>query len=323
MAAIIAMTIRDHMWWYKYQPRNLNNIILLPRIRSLVKDGIKMNMVFYSDTAGTGKSTLARILCNDTDGIEFNASEDTSVNILRNQLGRHCKTANPFAKTSQKTIFLDEFDGVSDEYKKAMKGFSDKYEYVRFILTTNHIEDIGDKILSRFTKIDFTPNGKEEIDYLHEWYLKYLKVIASKNDMSITDDELMKIILISFPDLRSATVVLQTLFHSNNKSIIEAISTSGVDDIFMFLMDGKNNIVDNYNFVMNNFQDKPLELMKTLGRPLFKRIMSMDHVGLIKKGATIVNLQKLYNERYNETIDPLIHLVSYVTDIKEVLMSAK
>ena len=204
-----------------------------------------------------------------------------------------------------------------------MKGFSDKYEYVRFILTTNHIEDIGDKILSRFTKIDFTPNGKEEIDYLHEWYLKYLKVIASKNDMSITDDELMKIILISFPDLRSATVVLQTLFHSNNKSIIEAISTSGVDDIFMFLMDGKNNIVDNYNFVMNNFQDKPLELMKTLGRPLFKRIMSMDHVGLIKKGATIVNLQKLYNERYNETIDPLIHLVSYVSDIKEVLMSAK
>ena len=319
MAAIIAMTIRDHMWWYKYQPRNLNNIILLPRIRSLVKDGIKMNMVFYSDTAGTGKSTLARILCNDTDGIEFNASEDTSVNILRNQLGRHCKTANPFAKTSQKTIFLDEFDGVSDEYKKAMKGFSDKYEYVRFILTTNHIEDIGDKILSRFTKIDFTPNGKEEIDYLQVMYLKYLKAIATNVKLSITDDELKKIIMLSFPDLRSATQKLQEVYITKNTDQFKTLSASGYDDIFDFVMNGSNNIEENYHFVINNFQDNPLELMKALGRPLFNRLMSIDSDKLIKQGASLINLQKSYNEKYTDTIDPIIHLISYVTDIKEIL----
>ena len=129
--------MRENLFWYKFQPNSLNNIILLPRIRELVKDGIKMNMVFYSDTPGTGKSSLARVLCKDTDNIEFNSSQDTSIDILRNEIDRHCKSLSPFHKKGTlKTVFLDEFDGVSDTYKKAMKGFSDKYQHVRFILTT-------------------------------------------------------------------------------------------------------------------------------------------------------------------------------------------
>lgn len=312
--------MKNDMFWYKYQPKSLNTIILLPRIRELVKDGLKANMIFYSDTPGTGKTTLARILCKDTDNIEFNASQDTSVNILRDQLQNHCKSLNPFmSKDASKTIFLDEFDGVSPEYKKAMKGFSDKYQHVRFILTTNFIQDIDDKIISRFIKVDFNPKNKEEIEYLQTMYLKYLKAIAAKTKMSITDDEIKKIIMLSFPDLRSATQKLQEVYITKNTEQFKSFSTSGYNDIFNYIMDGRNNIEDNYNFVMNNFQDNPLELMKALGRPLFNRLISIDNPNLIKLGATIINIQKSYNERYTETIDPLIHLVSYITDIKETL----
>lgn len=312
--------MKSDMFWYKYQPKNLNQIILLPRIRDLVKDGLKANMVFYSDTPGTGKSTLAKILCNGTDNIEFNASQDTSVDILRNQLQNHCKSLNPFmGKDAQKTIFLDEFDGVSPEYKKAMKGFSDKYQHVRFILTTNFIQQLDDKILSRFIKVDFNPKNKEEIDYLQGMYLKYLKAIANKVKLVITDDEIKKIIMLSFPDLRSATQKLQEVYITKNTDQFKNISTSGYDGIFEFVMDGRNNIEENYMYVINNFQDNPLELMKALGRPLFNRLMSVDNTNLVKQGASLVNLQKSYNERYTETIDPIIHLISYITDIKEIL----
>jgi DNA polymerase III delta prime subunit len=312
--------MKQDMFWYKYQPKSLNSIILLPRVKELIKDGLKANMIFYSDSAGTGKTTLAKILCKDTDNIEFNASQDTGVNILRDQLSKHCKSLNPFmGKDAQKTIFLDEFDGVSDEYQKAMKGFSDKYQHVRFILTTNFIQKIDDKILSRFIKVDFNPKNKEENDYLQTMYLKYLKAIATKTKMSITDDEIKKIIMLSFPDLRSATQKLQEVYITKNTDQFKSLSASGYDDIFDFVMDGRNSVEDNYNFVMNNFQDNPLELMKALGRPLFTRIMSIDAPNLMKKGATLVNIQKNYNERYTETIDPLIHLVSYVTDVKDVL----
>lgn len=308
------------MFWYKYQPKSLTTIILLPRIRELVKDGLKVNMIFYSDSPGTGKSTLAKILCKDTDNIEFNASQDTSVNILKDQLKSHCKSLNPFmGKDTQKTIFLDEFDGVSAEYKKAMKGFSDRYQHVRFILTTNFIQEIDNKIISRFTKVDFDPKNKEEIDYLQIMYLKYLKAIATKVKMTISDEEIKKIIMLSFPDLRSATQKLQEVYITKNTDQFKNISSSGYSDIFNFMMDGKNNVEENYNYVINNFVDNPLELMKALGRPLFTRLMSIDHPNLVKQGATLINLQKSYNEKYLDTIDPAIHLISYITDIKELL----
>lgn len=309
----------NEMFWYKYQPKSLNNIILLPRVRELVKDGLKTNMIFYSDTPGTGKTTLARILCKDTDNIEFNASQETSVNILRDQLQNHCKSLNPFmGKGAQKTIFLDEFDGVSAEYKKALKGFSDKYNHVRFILTTNFIQEIDDKIISRFTKVDFNPKNKEEIDYLNTMYLKYLKAIANKIKLEISDEDIKKIILLSFPDLRSATQKLQEVYITNNTNQFKSLS-SNYDDIFKFIMDGKNNVEENYQFVINNFQDYPLELMKALGRPLFNKLMDLDNNNLIKQGAMLINLQKSYNEKYTDTIDPIIHLISYITDIKEIL----
>jgi len=312
--------MKNDMFWYKYQPQTLKTIILLPRIRELVKDGLQSNMIFYSDTPGTGKTTLAKILCKGTDNIEFNASQDTSVNILRDQLQKHCKSLNPFmGKDVQKTILLDEFDGVSAEYKKAMKGFSDRFQHVRFILTTNFIQEIDDKIVSRFIKVDFNPKNKEEIDYLQNMYLKYLKAIATKVKMIITDDEIKKIIMLSFPDLRSATQKLQEVYITKNTDQFKSFSSSSYEDIFTFIMDGKNNIEENYNFVINNFQDNPLELMKALGRPLFNRLISMEDNTLMKQGAMLINLQKSYNEKYTETIDPVIHLISYITDIKEIL----
>lgn len=307
------------MFWYKYQPKTLKNIILLPRVRELFKDGIQANMIFYSDTPGTGKTTLARILCEGTDNIEFNASEETGVDILRDQLKSHCKTLNPFMpKESQKTIFLDEFDGVSLEYQKAMKGFSDKYHHVRFILTTNFIQKIDDKVISRFIKVDFDPKNKEEEEYLQTWYLKYLKAISKSVKLTISDEELKKIIMLSFPDLRSATQKLQEVFITKNTDQFKSLSSSGYDDIFNFVMNGKNNVEENYNYVMNNFQDNPLEIMKALGRPLFNRLMSIDSTKLVKNGAALIEIQKRYNEKYTDTIDPLIHIVSYMTEIKDI-----
>jgi DNA polymerase III delta prime subunit len=312
--------MKNELFWYKYQPKSLKQIILLPRVRELVKDGLTANMIFYSNSAGTGKTTLAKILCDKTDNMEFNASQDTSINFLRDQLKTHCKSLNPFLpKNAQKTIFLDEFDGVSDEYQKALKGFSDQHQHVRFILTTNYIEKIDDKILSRFIKVDFNPKTKEEEEYLQLWYFKYLKSISNSAKITISDDEIRKLIMLSFPDLRSATQKLQEIFITKNTMQFQSMSSSNYDDIFKFILDGNNNIEENYNFVCNNFQDNPLELMKALGRPLFNRVMGIDSDKLIKTGASLVNLQKGYNERYTETIDPIIHLISYVTDIKEVL----
>ena len=82
--------------------------------------------------------------------------------------------------------------------------------------------------------------------------------------------------------------------------LLQSMNSSNYTDIFDFVLDGKNNVEDNYNFVVGNFQDNPLELMKALGRPLFTRIMAFDNDKLIKTGAALVSLQRSYNEKYTE-----------------------
>ena len=309
--------MRDNLFWYKFQPKSLKTIILLPRVRELIKDGLPMNVIFYSDSAGTGKSSLAKILCQDADDMEFNSSKETSVDILRNEVEKFCKTLNPFKKGAEKIVFFDEFDGVSTQFQKALKGFSDKYQHVRFILTTNYIQEIDDKILSRFTKVDFTPRNQEEIKYLTNMYFKYLKAISKRMKIDLTDEEFHKLIAVNFPDLRSAVQKLNEIYITQNKSDLQNITTSGYKDIFDFLTNGNNNAQENWHYVMNNFQDKPLDLMKTLGRPFFSYFM--ENNGDIKKSAILLNLQRSYNAEYEHTIDPLIHLISYITDIKEIL----
>lgn len=309
--------MRDNLFWYKFQPKSLNTIILLPRVRELIKDGLPMNLIFYSDSAGTGKSSLAKILCQDADDMEFNSSKETSVDILRNEVERFCKTLNPFKKNSEKIVFFDEFDGVSPQFQKAMKGFSDRYQHVRFILTTNYIGQIDDKILSRFTKVDFTPRNQEEIKYLTGMYLKYLKAISNRMKINLTDEEINKLIAVNFPDLRSAVQKLNEIYITQNKVDLENITTSGYKDIFDFLTSGTNNVQENWHFVMDNFQDKPLDLMKTLGRPFFSYYM--ENNGNVKKSAMLLNLQRQYNAEYEHTIDPIIHVISYITDIKEIM----
>ena len=45
----------------KWRPKNLDDLILLPRIQNHFKDGVNQNFIFYGHY-GTGKTSLARIL---------------------------------------------------------------------------------------------------------------------------------------------------------------------------------------------------------------------------------------------------------------------
>jgi Cdc6-like AAA superfamily ATPase len=47
--------IKDILFWEKFRPTNLRQIVLLPRIEKFIKDGIKTNVIFYGHM-GTGKS---------------------------------------------------------------------------------------------------------------------------------------------------------------------------------------------------------------------------------------------------------------------------
>src|SRR5574344_1651753 len=110
--------VKNVLLWEKYRPQNLDEIILLPRIKNLFTDGIQQNYIFYG-TYGIGKTSIARILIGkytkDKDFLEINSSMETSIDILRSKIDDYCKTKSMmfFGDDNMKYVFLDEFERTS------------------------------------------------------------------------------------------------------------------------------------------------------------------------------------------------------------------
>ena len=141
------MSVNKLLLWEKYRPKNMEDVILLPRIREQFKDGVTQHYIFHGHY-GTGKTSLARILIGkyskETAFLELNCSFDTSIDVLRTQIDDFCKFSSIMDVNSDiKYVFLDEFERVSANFQDAFKAFIEKYnKNVRFIITTNHINKI-------------------------------------------------------------------------------------------------------------------------------------------------------------------------------------
>lgn len=318
------MSFIDQLFWEKYRPKNFKQLILLPRISSFFNDGLKLNVILYG-TSGTGKSTLARLLSENHNSIEINASLQNSVELLREEVLDHCQTLSfRHDKNAMKVVFLDEFDRASAELQDALKAFMEKYDdKVRFILTTNHINKINGELKSRFNEVNFDPINQQEREYLKKHYLIYLKAVCKKEnveDLLNREDILNDLINKHFPDLRKTIQIVQEFVISKyDFSIFNNSALSNQLDFYEWLLNKENNVIDNYNYVMVNFLDSFDDAFKFLGRSFFSYLLEKDQSIIEKIGPNLVKLSKEYNETYNNTIDPILHLISYISDIKNIL----
>jgi replication-associated recombination protein RarA len=117
------MSLNNLLLWEKWRPKNMDDVILLPRIRKYFENGVNGNYIFYGNY-GTGKTSLARILIGkytkNTPYLELNSSLYTSIDSLRGEIENFCKfTPMMESESDIKFIFLDEFERVSVQFQDA------------------------------------------------------------------------------------------------------------------------------------------------------------------------------------------------------------
>ena len=274
--------VKNLLFTEKYRPKTLDEIVLLPRIREIFKDGVKQNYILHG-TYGCGKSTLARILIGeyskDKPMLSINTSMETSVDVLRGKIDSFCSNVymgfdlnSTIPSTSTKYVYLDEFDGASQTYQDAFKGFVENKKYiknVRFILTTNHINKVSNGVKSRFKVINFNCENAEEEKYMKNQYFKRIKeVICPAENIDISKEELVKLINKKFPDFRSMLIALEDYKLSNTLTLDTANENVKLRlDLYSTIYDGNKNYMEIFNFLMNNFgQDKIDEMISMLGK---------------------------------------------------------
>ena len=311
------MNIKNLIFWEKYRPNTIKNMVLLPRIEKYITE-INSNLIFYG-THGTGKTTLAKIISN-----EFNTltvSGKLGIDILNEKILEHITSFNLLSKEQTKMVIVNEFDNASTTLMNGLKEFIEEYPYVRFIFTTNHLNKITPELKSRFICISFDPIDQEEREFLYKKQVLYLRAVAKKEESDKFNNKklLEGIINKNFPDLRSSVESLQYVLKTGEDSSTNLIGSDKVD-LFKFIMDGNVNPITNYDYVMNNFFITFDDAFKFLSRPFFEYLKEQHVDIIINKGALILKTQKEYNETLDTTLDPLIHLINYILDLKTIII---
>jgi len=209
----------NDLWVEKYRPKTLDDIILDEENKKYflyLQEDIP-NILFYGD-AGTGKTTLAKILVNNVLNCQYlyiNASDENGIDTIRGKVMSFSQVRS-FDGT-KKVIILDEFCGMTIDAQKTLRNVMEEYHNsTRFILTANYIRKIIEPIKSRCSMFEL----KSNIDDI----VKRCVSILVKEKINISDEEKKKIskfVSSRFPDIRKTINDLQKFSISGNFTILE------------------------------------------------------------------------------------------------------
>ena len=186
------------LWVEKYRPDLLESYIgnehLKSKIKLYLESGDLPHLLLYG-RAGTGKTTLAKLLVNniDCDHLYINASDENSVDTVRNKVRNFAST---IGFKDMKVIILDECDYITPNAQAALRNLMETFsKHTRFILTCNYVERIIDPIQSRCQPFQIVPPSRKEVAV-------HLNNILKEESVTFEMDDVATLVNGGYPDIR-------------------------------------------------------------------------------------------------------------------------
>jgi replication factor C small subunit len=306
----------------KYRPKNLSDLILPERVMNKFKDGITQNMLF-AGSPGTGKTSTAKAIVQQFNlpYLYINASTDTSVDVIRTRITDFCSTMSILDDQGKfKVVILDEVDGVSDQFFKALRATMETFaSNSRFIATCNYINKLPDPILSRFEVINFDFDKSEETE-LTKKYIKRVYDICGKEEMTIEKPALVEFVKRNFPDLRTTLNKLQG-YKSQGTTNITAVDVKKFNSVYKDVFELIFNEMDpikNYKQLVGEYSNRVDDVLQTLGAEFIEYIQT-EKSGSIKNIPQIAICVAEHQAQRTLVIDPVITLLSCVYKIQAIV----
>src|SRR6056300_1485906 len=177
---------KDFLWVEKYRPKTIQECILPDQLQNtfskIVANGEIPNMLF-TGSAGLGKTTVAKAICNelDLDYIIINGSEEGNIDTLRGKIKQFASSVS--LQGGYKVVILDEADYLNPQSTQpALRGFIEEFSNnCRFILTCNFKNRIIEPLHSRCAVIEFNISKKDTPPLLAQFMKRTEHILKTEN----------------------------------------------------------------------------------------------------------------------------------------------
>tara|TARA_R110001599_G_scaffold167251_2_gene357160 strand:- start:335 stop:1294 length:960 start_codon:yes stop_codon:yes gene_type:complete len=306
----------------KYRPQNLNDLITPSRVKSKLEKGVYQHLLLHG-SPGTGKTSAAKTLVKHFNHpyMYINASTDTSIDIVRNRITDFCANRSIMDEPGKmKVIILDEIDGVSDGFFKALRATMDQFSVnARFVATCNYINKVPDPIQSRFEMIDFDFSKEEENEIIKAYIVRILEICKCE-DISIDRYAAVELARRKFPDLRSMLNQLQGFKSQGLEQVtVEDVKkfSSVYRDVYDLVIDNVDP-VENYKYMVSNYSNNTDNILQSLGAEFIEFIKTerQSYIALIPQ--IVVTVAKYQAQRIH-VIDPVVSMLGCIYELQSIL----
>lgn len=269
---------KDFLWVEKYRPHTIEDTILPSRIKKvfqeIVSTGEVPNMLL-TGTAGLGKTTVARAICDELslDYIVVNGSEEGNIETLRGKIKQFASSIS--LQGGYKVVILDEADYLNPQSTQpALRGFIEEFsDNCRFILTCNFKNRIIEPLHSRCGVYEFNTT-KKELAELCELFLKRVLNILDLESVGYKGQipGIAELIMKYAPDYRRVLNELQRGSIGGNLvvDVLETSSDSHFEALFAHLK--SKDFKKMRSWVATNVDIQPTSLFRKVYDMMYEKV---------------------------------------------------
>ena len=214
------------LWTEKYRPNTIKDYVFKDKnqrsqVEAWITEGSIPHLLF-SGSAGIGKTTLARILCNELkieafDILEINASRENKIETVRDKISNFVQMI-PFGPF--KVVLLDEADYLTPNSQAILRNVMETYSnHSRFIITCNYPNRIIPALHSRCQGFHFERTDITE-------YTARIATVLVEEDIDFDIDTLDTYVKAAYPDLRKCINNVQQNIIGKKLSLPNSIESS-------------------------------------------------------------------------------------------------